>query len=258
MDNLRITLLQSYLDWQDSYANLDRFTQLMEPLAGKTDLIILPEMFTTGFAMQPEPLAETTEGPSLKWMKTMARQLDAVVTGSIIAEEAEQYYNRLYWVEPNGRVLYYDKRHLFGMAGEDDHYAAGEERLVVDYQDWRICPLICYDLRFPVWSRNTEEIDLIIYVANWPESRANDWCTLTTARAIENQCYVAAVNRIGEDGNGFRYRGDSSLIDPGPRRVICRVAGVEATPTLSISKPDLLALRTKLPFLADRDGFSLV
>ncbi len=202
MDNFLVTLVQSHLDWEAPQSNLDRFTALMEPLAGKTDLIILPEMFTTGFAMQPAPLAESSDGPTLEWMKKMARQLKAVVTGSIIAEEAGKYYNRLYWVEPGGRILHYDKRHLFGMAGEGDHYASGQERLIIDYEGWRICPLICYDLRFPVWSRNTEEIDLLIYVANWPETRANDWCTLTTARAIENQCYVAAVNRIGEDGNG--------------------------------------------------------
>lgn len=257
MDTLRITLVQSHLDWHEPTSNLARFTDLVAPLGGKTDVIILPEMFTTGFTMLPNEVAEPMQGPTVSWMQSSAEQLNAVITGSIVVEENGQYYNRLLWVEPGGRILHYDKRHLFAMAGEADHYEAGSERLIIDYAGWRICPLICYDLRFPVWSRNTQEIDLLIYVANWPSTRAGDWTTLTQARAIENQCYVAAVNRIGEDANGYPYRGDSTLIDPGPRRVLCQLEGVEAVTTLSLAKSELVAFREGLPFLRDQDGFRL-
>lgn len=257
MEKLRITLVQSHLDWEDKIKNRSRFEQLTNPLAGKTDLIILPEMFTTGFTMQPAAVAEGMEGETVSWMLAQAKKLSAVVTGSIVIQEGDHYFNRLIWAEPEGRLLHYDKRHLFGMAGEGEHYSSGNQRLIIDYQGWRICPLICYDLRFPVWSRNTDDIDLLIYVANWPEKRSADWRSLITARAIENQCYVAAVNRVGTDANGHLYRGDSSLICPGPRRLLCSIAGIEATPTLEISKPELMKVRKQLPFLADRDSFKI-
>lgn len=257
MDNLRITLLQTQLVWQNPAANRKHFTDLMQSLAGQTDLIVLPEMFTTGFSMNTAQLAEPVDGPTVEWMQAQAKKLQAVVTGSLIIKEAEHYYNRLYWATPGGELLHYDKRHLFGMAGEHKHYTPGKERLVIDYAGWRICPLICYDLRFPVWSRNNAEIDLLLYVANWPSTRAADWKSLLLARAIENQCYVAAVNRIGDDGNGLNYQGDSSLIDPGPKRLLWQKAGIEATPTLSVSKSNLQQLRHSFPFLADRDLFNL-
>lgn len=257
-DILRTSLVQSSLDWQSPKKNLARFTKLLKPLAGQTDLVILPEMFTTGFTMVANEVAEPMDGPSVSWMQDQAKEINAVITGSLVIEAAGQYYNRLIWAEPNGRILHYDKRHLFAMAGEANHYTAGSERLIIDYQGWRICPLICYDLRFPVWARNTQEIDLLIYVANWPSTRASDWTTLTQARAIENQCYVAAVNRIGEDANGYPYRGDSSLIAPGPQRLLCKIAEIEAVTTIAINKTELLKLREKLPFLTDQDKFEII
>jgi predicted amidohydrolase len=257
MEPLRISLVQTHLDWQDAAKNLSRFTNLIAPLKGKTDLTILPEMFTSGFTMEAAEVAEPMDGPSVQWMQGRARELDAVITGSLVIEENGHYFNRLLWVEPDGRTLHYDKRHLFALAGEAEHYTAGTERLIIDYRGWRICPLICYDLRFPVWSRNDADIDLLIYLANWPATRAADWNTLLAARAIENQCYVAAVNRTGQDANGYPYQGDSCLIDPGPNRLLAQLGEKERVMTITIAKNELLSLRKKLPFLADRDGFSM-
>jgi predicted amidohydrolase len=212
-------------------------------------------MFTTGFSMAASELAEAhDDSPTLEWMREQAAKLDAAITGSVIISDEGRYFNRLYWVEPAGRVLHYDKKYRFTLAGEHRHYAAGSERLLVDYRGWRICPLICYDLRFPEWSRNdpADPFDLLIYVASWPRPRAHDWRTLLAARAIENQCYVAGVNRVGEDGNGLSYRGDSCLIDPGPAGVVATVAEVASVVTASIDRERLLALRRLLPFLQDQ------
>jgi predicted amidohydrolase len=252
---LTISLLQADLSWQDPAANRRQLSERMAPLAGRTDLIILPEMFTTGFSMAAAELAEDHHGsPTLGWMREQSAKLGAALTGSLMIADGGRYYNRLYWVEPGGRVLHYDKKYRFALAGEDQHYSAGRERLVVTYRDWNICPLICYDLRFPEWSRNdlADPFDLLIYVASWPAPRARDWRTLLAARAIENQCYVAAVNRVGEDGNGLSYRGDSCLIDPGPRGVLARLAEVAGELTVSIDRAAVRELRGKLPFLKDR------
>ena len=253
-DPLNLTLLQTDPVWQDPATNRRQLTEQLAPLAGQTDLIILPEMFTTGFSMEAKQLAEPHNGTTVEWMHTQAQKLRAPICGSIIVADGEHYYNRLYWVEPGGRTLHYDKRYLFTPGGEHEHYSAGTERLIVDYRGWKICPLICYDLRFPEWSRNDadDSFDLLIYVASWPAARAHDWRTLLAARAIENQCYVAAINRVGEDGNGLRYRGDSCVIDPGPGGVIVTAAGVETTLTAAIDREGLLEMRGRLPFLGDR------
>ena len=254
MTSLILSLLQTDPVWQNPAANRAALTEQLAPLAGRTDLVILPEMFTTGFSMDAAGLAEVHDGPTLEWMRSQASILGAALCGSIIVTEGEHYYNRLYWVEPGGRTLHYDKRYLYSPGGEHNHYTAGTERLVVDYRGWKICPLICYDLRFPEWSRNdpTDPFDLLIYVASWPEARASDWRTLLAARAIENQCYVAAVNRVGEDGNGLRYRGDSRVVDPGPRGVLGSLSGVSANITLTLEQEEVLALRQRLPFLKDQ------
>ena len=257
MQDLRITLVQMDIHWQQPAKNREKIEVRIGQLAGQTDLIVLPEMFTTGFSMDASGQAETMQGETVQWMTSWAKKLGAALTGSLIIEEDGHYYNRLVWMEPDGSFQTYDKRHLFAMAGEDAHYTRGKDRLVVNYLGWRICPLICYDLRFPVWARNDDAYDLLIYMANWPDRRAYDWQTLLRARAIENQCYVAAVNRVGEDSNGLHYQGDSCLIDPGWRKVLYEQSHEEAMHTVSLSATHLKAVREKLPFLADRDEFKV-
>jgi len=224
MNPLKVTLLQAKIAWQDPAANLTHYAGMLENI-GPTDLIILPEMFTTGFTMDPATNAETMGGTAVRWMAERAKAHQAVVTGSLVIEEAGEYYNRLIWMRPDGTCATYNKRHLFAMAGEHEHYVAGRERLVVELNGWRICPMVCYDLRFPVWARNDDAYDLLIYTANWPNRRSYDWNTLLKARAIENQCYVVAVNRVGTDANGHEYNGDSCVIDPGWRKVDGALAG---------------------------------
>lgn len=232
----------------------------------KTEVVVLPEMFSTGFSMKPELLAETMEGDSIAWMKRVAQQHRIILTGSLIIEENGQYHNRLIWMLPNGQFGYYDKRHLFAYAGEDEHYTAGHKRLIASVKGWRINLLVCYDLRFPVWARQatplTEEdamksepeYDLMIYVANWPERRNHAWKTLLQARAIENQSYVVGVNRVGKDGNDIYHSGDSMIVDP-MGEVLYTKAHDEDIHTLTLQKEKLEDIRTKLPFLGDADNF---
>ena len=208
-----MALVQAELAWHDIGANIARFDTLLSPLAGKVDLIALPEMFTTGFTMKPSEVAEGMDGHAAAALRRWAKKLNAHVTGSAVIREAGRYYNRLLWARPDGTVEHYDKRHLFRMANEQQHYAAGSRRLIVELKGWRICPMICYDLRFPVWSRNWGDYDVLLYVANWPQRRAHAWSTLLKARAIENLAYVVGVNRIGKDGNGATYAGDSVALD---------------------------------------------
>jgi omega-amidase len=257
MTNLRITTIQSTITWHNPAANLAHYAELMGQIGGPTDVVILPEMFTTGFTMDPAANSETMDGTAMSWMADKASALNAVVTGSLVIEEAGKYYNRLIWMQPDGEYQTYNKRHLFAMAGEHEHYAEGKERLIVEYKGWRICPLICYDLRFPVWARNDDAYDLLIYTANWPNKRSYDWNTLLKARAIENQCYVAAVNRVGTDENGHEYNGDSCVIDPGWKKTLYHVEKVEAVHTETLSAEHLAEVRRRLPFLQDRDVFSV-
>ncbi len=255
--SLRITTVQSILHWENAAANLDMFSQKLGGLADKTDLVILPEMFTSGFSMNAEAIAETMDGPSLKWMREMASSLNAVVTGSLAIQDAGKYYNRLIWMQPDGHFGIYDKRHLFTLAGEHQHYSAGSEKLIVEWKGWKICPLICYDLRFPVWCRNAENYDLLIFMANWPETRGHHWRQLLLARAIENQAYVAGVNRVGEDGLGYVYNGDTAIVDFSGN-LLYQAAQIEGVFTVSLSLDKLRAYREKLQFLADRDDFKIL
>ncbi|MBA3706782.1 MAG: amidohydrolase, partial [Bacteroidetes bacterium] len=213
--DLKITIIQSNLHWENKEKNLEMFSKKIAAITDATDLIVLPEMFTTGFSMNPKKFAEIMSGPTIEWLKQKAREKKCVITGSFIAEENGNYFNRLVWMNSDGTYNTYDKRHLFRMADEHNHYNFGKSKLVVELKGWKICPLVCYDLRFPVWSRNVKsEYDVLIYVANWPERRNHHWRTLLLARAIENQCYSIGVNRIGADGNSIAHSGDSTVIDP--------------------------------------------
>jgi predicted amidohydrolase len=253
---LRVTTIQTSLHWENIPANLDMFSTKLEGLAGQTDLVILPEMFTTGFSMDAAKLAEGMDGQTIRWLQKQSAALDAVVAGSFIARENGQFFNRFVWMQPDGNFQAYDKRHLFTLAGEHKIFSAGREKIVAQWKGWKACPLICYDLRFPVWSRNVEDYDLMIYVANWPTARSHHWRGLLLARAIENQAYVAGVNRIGTDGAGLQYSGDTSLIDFSGA-ILHQVSGVEDISTKTISKSSLQDYRKKLHFLSDMDKFKV-
>ena len=264
MTDLRITICQQPLEWEHRAKNLVNWENILPALKGTTDLVILPEMFTTGFTMNATALAEPLEGPSLRWMRDMARELRAAVTGSFICEEpgieSSQYFNRLVWMNPDGTFALYDKRHLFTFAGEQFHFSAGRERILVEYKGWHICPLICYDLRFPVWSRNHADrpYDLLIYVANWPEARSAAWKDLLVARAHENQCYVAGVNRIGTDGKGIAYSGDSRVIGPKGELLAEASANEPVLTTVTLNRQQLADFREKFRVLDDADRFRLL
>ncbi len=258
MSTLKITLLQAYLFWENIDKNLQNIGLKLSGIREKTDLIILPEMFTTGFTMNAPQLAEDMEGKTMNWLKTMAHKYNAVITGSFIAKEENKFFNRLVWMNPDGTYNYYDKRHLFGMAKEDDVYTAGKKRLIVELKGWKIMPLICYDLRFPVWMRNTgDDYDLAILIANWPERRAHHWRTLIPARAVENQSFVIAVNRIGHDGNEIYHCGDSTCIDPNGV-VVYQERDIEDLYTFTINKEDVTKTRKMHPFLKDADHFQIL
>ena len=260
---MRVTLVQTSLHWENPAANRAMLTQKLAALSGLTDLVVLPEMCTTGFTMNAAALAEPMDGPTVSWLRTMAQALGAAVTGSFICAEGGQFFNRLVWMYPDGRHERYDKRHLFGLAGENMTYTAGEKKLVVEWLGWRICPLVCYDLRFPVWCRNragkpnaknNSAYDLLIFVANWPERRSHHWRSLLTARAIENQAFTIGVNIVGRDGNGHDYLGDTTLLDFAGQPVF-QISGQEGLFTAKLSLDNLQSYRQQLPFLADSDNF---
>lgn len=257
MQTLTLTLIQSELVWQDAEANRAHFDSLLTPLAGATDLVVLPEMFTTGFSMTPERSAEPAQGPTLEWMQNWAAKLGAALCGSVAIEEDGEYVNRLFWVEPDGRWQHYDKRHLFRMGQEHEHYRAGRERRVIAYRGWRVLPTVCYDLRFPVWCRNRNDYDLMLCVANWPGVRRHPWRTLLQARAIENQCYVAGVNRVGRDGNDLEYCGDSMLVDFKGEAQIDVAVGEAFVETLTLQPEPLARFRERFPAWQDADEFTL-
>jgi omega-amidase len=260
--DLRLTLVQAELAWEDPAANREAFDRRLYGLEGRTDLVLLPEMFATGFTMDPAPHAEPMDGPTVAWMAETAARLDAVVAGSLVIASGEGYRNRLVWMRPDGTRDHYDKRHLFTYAGEHERYAPGRERLVTAWRGWRVCPLVCYDLRFPVWSRNhapgaaAPPYDLLLYVANWPARRGAAWSALLAARAIENMAWTAGLNRVGEDGNGIGYDGRSALHDP-LGEPVWQARGTEAVHTLTLSAEGLRAARERFRFLDDRDGFTL-
>jgi len=233
------------------------FEEKILSISKPTEVVVLPEMFSTGFSMRPEKLAETMEGETLRWMKRMASAKAIVLTGSVIIEENNQYFNRLVWMLPNGDVGYYDKRHLFAYADEDQHYSAGSKRLIASVNGWKINLLVCYDLRFPVWSRQDQaRYDVLIYVANWPERRIRAWKTLLQARAIENQCYVVGVNRVGEDGNGIHYSGESMVVDASGE-TLYQNKDEEDIFTVALDSSDLETIRRKFPFWKDADKFNI-
>lgn len=257
MQNLNITLIQSDLHWENVEKNLEMFSEKISAITENTDLILLPEMFTTGFSMQPEKFAEQMNGRTLNWLKEAAGRKNCVIAGSYICEENGNYYNRLVWMRPDGTYSVYDKRHLFSMGDENNHYTRGSKKITEVIKGWRICPLICYDLRFPVWSRNTDNYDLLIYVANWPERRSHPWKTLLPARAIENQCYVAGLNRIGNDGNAIYHSGDSAVINAKGEIISNIPAHEEKTETVTLDYAELEEFRKTFPVLKDADRFEI-
>ena len=258
MGNLHISLIQTDLFWEDKFRNLDMLEKKIAAVEAATQIVVLPEMFTTGFTMQPKLFAETMEGPTVEWMVEQAAQHKIILTGSIIIEEDNKFYNRLLWVLPTGQVAYYNKRHLFAFAGEDKEYTAGNKRLIAQVNGWKICLQICYDLRFPVWSRKQtpDEYDLLLYVANWPERRNHAWKTLLCARAIENQTYVVGVNRVGKDGHQINHSGDSMIVDP-MGQVLYYKADDEDIVYMELEKEVVQEAREKFPFGRDADGFTI-
>jgi omega-amidase len=261
MSTLTITTIQSNLIWEEKSANLRLLEQKIAGIEEKTEIVVLPEMFSTGFSMRPEVLAETMDGETMEWIKRVSRENGIVLTGSIMVKEEGNYYNRLIWMLPNGQYGYYDKRHLFAYGEEDKHYSSGNKRLIASIKGWKINLLVCYDLRFPVWARqkvNEEgaEYDVLIYVANWPERRSHAWKTLLCARAIENQCYVVGVNRVGSDANNIYYSGNSLIIDP-LGQVLYHMADEEDVNTITLQKEMLDDVRAKFPFWKDADSFNI-
>ncbi len=256
-ETLKITCIQADLVWEDTTKNLDNFTNKIDGLNESTDIIVLQEMFTTGFTMTPKKVAQTMKGTTVQWMLRVAKQNSCVVMGSTIIAVEDAIYNRCLVALPSGDVKHYDKRHLFTFAGEHLQYKSGTERLVFDYKGFRICPLICYDLRFPVWARNTQDIDVLIYMANWPKPRIQAWDTLLQARAIENLCYSFGVNRVGKDANNLDYVGHTVGFDYFGQEILTTPQSQEAIATVEISKKDLLKMRENFRFLEDRDSFEL-
>jgi omega-amidase len=264
MDDLRVSLVQADTIWHEPAANRAMYGELIAPLAGRTDLVLLPETFTSGFSNEALASAEDMDGPTVAWIRDQARQLDAVVTGSVQIRDGQGVYNRLLWATPDGGLKHYDKRHLFRMAKEHERYAAGRERLTVELKGWRVCPLVCYDLRFPVFIRNRYGVeaperfdyDLLLFVANWPSPRRYAWQTLLRARAIENLSYVAAVNRVGTDGNGHAYSGDSVALDFLGQPLL-EFGAQPQVATTTLSAAALAAHRERFPAQLDADRFDL-
>lgn len=257
MDKLKIALIQADLVWENPIQNRLNFTNKIESITESTDIFILPEMFTTGFTMNAREFAESMEGETVNWMLSIAQKNNSAIIGSIIISEANHFYNRLLFVQPNGIISTYDKRHTFTLAGEDKVYQAGSERLIIDYKGWKICPLVCYDLRFPVWSRNTEYYDLLIYVANWPKPRINAWDALLKARAVENMSYCIGVNRVGLDASHYEYSGNSAVYDVLGEKLSDIPVGKEHIEILILDKSHIKKYREKLQFLYDQDAFNL-
>ncbi|MDO9376839.1 MAG: nitrilase family protein [Ferruginibacter sp.] len=277
MSTLTITTIQTDLVWEDKVANLRNLQSKIEGIGERTELVILPEMFSTGFSMNAVELAETMDGPTVQWMRQIAGEHKIILTGSLIIKEQDHFYNRLVWMLPNGQFGYYDKRHLFCLSGEENYYSSGNKRLIASVKGWKINLQICYDLRFPVWSRNRKvdvasqdlnttaveeaeqasEYDVLIFVANWPSKRINAWKALLTARAIENQCFAIGVNRVGVDGNNLVYNGNTLVADP-LGNILYEVVDKEDVSTITLTKKMLEEVRTQLPFWKDGDSFTFL
>ena len=264
MHDLRISLVQGDTRWHDPAANRAYYGHLLAPLHGTTDLVLLPETFTSGFSNDAITQAETMEGPTIAWLREQAKAIDAAICGSVQIRDGDGVYNRLCFVTPDGALSTYDKRHLFRDAKEHERYAAGHDRMTIEFKGWRICPLVCYDLRFPVFSRNRFDVerkggldyDLLLYVANWPSARAHAWNLLLRARAVENLCFVAGLNRVGTDGNGLHYSGESAVIDF-QGRPLSECADAEVVVTTTLPARELLAHREHFPAMFDADAFEL-
>lgn len=254
---MKVALIQSSIVWENPSLNRIYFEEKINSITENIDLIVFPEMFSTGFTMNPKEVFETMDGETIQWLQSTAKAKNSAITGSLIIKENSNFYNRLVFVFPSGDIKYYDKRHLFTLAGEEKVYTAGKERLIVEYLGWNICPLICYDLRFPVFSRNTENYDLLIYVANWPKLRINAWNALLKARAIENLAYTIGVNRIGVDNNNLEYNGHSQVIDYLGNYIIENQENEGIFITI-LHKSNLLEFRNKFGFLNDKDTFMVL
>ena len=251
---MKIALIQIPLVWEDPKLNRDYIEQKINILEANTDLVVLPEMFTTGFTMQPERVAETMQGETVVWMQSLAKAKNCAITGSLVIIEEGNFYNRLLFVFPSGEIHYYNKRHLFTLAGEDKSYTKGSQKLIIEYRGWKICPLICYDLRFPVFARNVEQYDLLLYIANWPTIRIQAWDTLLKARAVENMSYTIGVNRVGKDEKDYDYSGHSQVVDfLGNYAIVPQET--EGVFYAQLDKEALRQTRTKLGFLDDQDTF---
>lgn len=258
MQDLTITVVQTELVWEDAEANREKLGHKLSEITEPTDLIILPEMFSTGFTMNAAALAEKMDGKTISWLSEQAKKKQAVITGSLIIEDAGKYYNRLIWMQPDGKYSCYDKRHLFRMAGETDIYTAGTQKLITELKGWRICPFICYDLRFPVWSRNIQNsYDIILFVANWPAKRNYSWKAMLQVRAIENLAYSVGVNRVGTDGQNIYYSGDSSAFGPAGE-LLWTQTDTEAIKTLTLNKQALVKYRESFPAHLDADEFQVL
>jgi len=253
---MKIALIQSSLFWENPTANRNYFEQKINAITEKVDLIVLPEMFTTGFTMNPEAVFETMQGETISLLQSLAKTKNCAITGSFIIKDNNNFYNRLVFFFPSGEMQFYDKSHLFTLAGENKVYTSGKEKLIVNYLGWKICPLVCYDLRFPVFARNTEDYDLLIYVANWPKTRINAWDILLQARSVENMCYTIGVNRIGFDNNNLEYNGHSQAIDY-LGNYILEPQEKEGVFIVELNKEKLLKSRKKFGFLNDKDSFEL-
>ena len=263
MESLRFSLIQTNLIWEDKQSNLKHFEEKISSIQEPTNIVVLPEMFSTGFSMNPDKLAEDMDGETVNWMKELASKKNVILTGSLIIKEDDQFFNRLLWVLPNGQIGQYNKRHCFSLAGEDQHYAPGSKRAIATVGGWRINLQICYDLRFPVWARQQlqqddegvyPEYDILLYVANWPASRIHAWKTLLTARAIENQSYVIGVNRIGTDFNQINHCGESMVIDP-LGEILYSAGEKDEVQTICLEKANLDKVRERFPFWSDADSF---
>ena len=263
MSSLQFSLIQGNLFWEDKEANLSMFSEKLKSIEKPTEIIVLPEMFSTGFSMHPEKFAETMDGPTIDWMRRWSFEKKAILTGSLIIEEGGNYYNRLIWMLPNGQLGYYDKRHLFAFAGEDLKYASGNKRLIASVKGWKINLQICYDLRFPVWARQqiieeeNKEYDVLLYVANWPEKRNHAWKTLLSARAIENQCFAIGLNRTGEDGHNINHSGDSMVVGP-LGEILYHCAYEENIFHITLQKEEINNTRAHFPFWKDADDFKII
>jgi len=257
MQYLKTAFIQSNIVWHNAEINRINFSKKINAISEEVNIIILPEMFSTGFSMNPQEIAETMQGETVQWMQRLASEKNCAVSGSVIISENNHYYNRFLFVYPSGEIKHYDKRHLFTLAGEEKIYTSGNEKIIIDYEGWKICPLVCYDLRFPVWARNVEEYDVLLYVANWPKPRILAWDTLLRARSIENMCYVVGVNRVGSDTNKLEYVGHSAAYDCLGKRISKIEIEDEFIEIVKLDKEHISKVRRGLNFLNDKDEFTI-